>query len=137
MEDFARAAPFGRYCRRLKGADFSLEANTEATPSDGRFYLLRGGSVLLVSEDFTSVEAAYKALCREHWQQHLLSSDPAQRIASAWGLLGLDPQDGAAAAIITTEGTAADCKRLQQDRNRRRSEACRNARFRKPKTPTS
>ena len=33
------APPHGRYKRNLDGADFTLEANTEAVPADGRFYV--------------------------------------------------------------------------------------------------
>jgi hypothetical protein len=114
------SAPYGRYRRHIEGADFSLEANTGTVPSDGCFYLLRNGEVLLQSSEFPKAIEAYNGLCREFWESRLDSSDVAQRVASAWGLLSLDPEDKQALEIIRQDGSDNDRKRLEQDRNRRR-----------------
>ena len=124
---------WGRYHRHLDGADFSLEANTESTPEAGCFYLLRDGEVLLQSTDFAAVEAAYKALCREYWERRIGSDDRKIRVASAWGLLGLDLEHPAAAAVIRDDGTAADAKRVTAMRCKQRWEARRGARVGAPR----
>lgn len=109
-----------RYNRRLDRGDFSLEANTETTPEPGFFFLLRNGSVLLQSLDYALVEAGYHPLCREYWEAQLQSDTPAYRLASAWGLLGLEPTHRTAATVIETDGTPADRARLLRNRNRQR-----------------
>lgn len=119
--------PLGRYVRSLAGADFSLQANTAAAPDPGFFYVLAGSRVVLRSEDFAEAQAHYKELCRVFWSERLDSSDRAAAMASAWGLLGLDIDNAAAARLITRLGSPADQKRLQQLRNR--------ARFSRPGTP--
>lgn len=118
-----RAVPLGRYHRHLAGADFSLEANTPAAQVPGQFYVLRGGNVLMSSDDFTQAEAFYKELCRQFWVEHLASPDPAIGIASAWGLLGLNVYDATAAQVVQEHGSAADRKRLEQMRGRARAMA--------------
>jgi hypothetical protein len=137
MVTAALAPPqWGRYLRHLEGGDFSLEANTDSVPEGGHFYLLRNGQVLLQSDDFSSAEAAYKDLCREHWEGCLGSECPVARFSSAWGLLGLDPKHQAAAALIRTDGTPADRRRLESNANRLRAQERRNNRgsgpFRRP-----
>ena len=112
---------WARYHRHLAGGDFSLEANTETTPQTGAFYVIQCGSVLLRSSDFPTAEAAYGGLCEEHWTRHLTSSDPAQRLASAWGLLGMEPANRAAAAVIEQDGLPGDHLRLARARSRRRA----------------
>jgi hypothetical protein len=114
--------PGARYVRHVAGADFSLEANTEAALQPDRFYLLRNGAVLLESGDYSCVEAAYKRLCREYWESQLASERPPARLCAAWGLLGLDPLHPAAAAVIRGDGTAADCRRMDANCNRRRAQ---------------
>lgn len=109
-----------RYSRRLDGGDFSLEANTEAVPEPGFFFLMHRGRVLLQSVDYALVEAAYHQLCREHWEAQLLSGASAQRLAGAWGLLGLEPAHLPAAAVIDRDGTPQDQARLLRSRNRQR-----------------
>jgi hypothetical protein len=107
-----------RYRRQIRGADFTLEANTEAVPHAGRFYVLRDGVVEACSEDFAEVAAVYDELCREHWRIQIDSADAPERLASAWGLLGLEPENSAAANLIREEGSAQDRKRLEQIRRR-------------------
>src|SRR4051794_28300899 len=86
------------YRRRIEGANFSLEANTEAAPEPGHYYVLREGEVLLRTNDLASAEAAYQQLCRECWESHLPSTDARVRRMSALGLLGQNPDHPAAAA---------------------------------------
>ena len=109
-----------RYHRHLQWGDFSLEANTEAVPEAGYFFLLRDGSVLLRSEDFRTAEAAYRDLCRHHWEGDLGSGNPARRLASAWGLLSDQPTHPAAAAVVEQDGEVKDHERLKRVRNRHR-----------------
>lgn len=120
---------WGRYHRCLDGADFSLEANTEAAPEAGHFFLLRNGEVLLRTQDFDQIEVAYKALCREYWEAHLTSENLPARLSSAWGLLGMDDRHPAAMAVITTDGTPADCKRMESNSRRRRAQQKHDARL--------
>ena len=125
LMDPVRPAPLGRYCRKLAGADFSLEANTEAgaVVEPNCFYVLRADRVLLASTDFTEAEAFYKDLCRDHWVAHLDSPDREIGLASAWGLLGLSLTFPGAAKVIEREGTPKELKRLEQMRSRARAAA--------------
>lgn len=109
-----------RYRRHIEGTDFSLEANTEAVPERGHFYLLRNGRVELMSDEFPEAMEAYQGLCREYWKDHLKSVDPHQRMASAWGLVGLEPNNESALELIRNEGSEDDKKRLEQVRRRKR-----------------
>jgi len=111
-------APTMRYRRHLEGADFSLEANTEAVPEPGHFYVLRKGQVALQSDHFPEAIAAYHRLCRRYWLQRLQSKDPEKRLASAWGLVNLEPGNTAAATVIQEEGSNEDRKRLARIRSR-------------------
>jgi len=104
------------YYRHIPGTDFSMEANTPATPSTGAFFLLRGDQVLLQSTSFGAVESAYKRLCATYWEVHLASDHPGRRMSSAWGLLGLDQQHPAAAAVVRLYGTDADQRRMETAR---------------------
>lgn len=116
------APPRGaRYVRHVAGADFSLEANTDAALEADHFYLLRNGSVLMESSDYSCVESAYKGLCREYWEAQLEAEGPRARLSSAWGLLGLDPCHPAATAVIKRDGTPADCLRAASMVNRQRA----------------
>jgi hypothetical protein len=125
--------PTVRYCRRLDGADFSLEANTEAVPEEGHFYVLHHGEVELESDRFSEAMTAYQGLCREYWCGRLDSDQPEQRMASAWGLIGLEPENKAAAEVIRHDGSVQDQKRLQQIRARRRFARRRTGPFGRPK----
>ena len=118
-----------RYHRQLEHGDFSLEANTEAAPEAGHFYLLQRGSVVLRSDDFHAAEAAYRDLCREHWEFHLVSEILARRMASAWGLLGMEPAHRAAARVIESDGRPEDQQRLVRMRQKQRSQLQRQARL--------
>lgn len=115
------APPHGRYKRGLQGADFTLEANTEAVPSDGRYYVLRGGEELLATEEFQEAVAFYNGLCRDFWSVRL--EDPAipVRIAAAWGILSLDSADKTAQTVIHEFGSPQERKRLDQAQSRRRA----------------
>ena len=115
------APPHGRYRRGLEGANFSLEANTESVPADGRFYVLEGGEVRLATAEFDEATAEYHRLCRDFWMERLDSPAVPTRVSAAWGLLGLDPTDKQAQAIIMTDGTAQERKRLEQAQSRRRA----------------
>lgn len=115
------APPHGRYRRGLEGASFSLEANTENVPADGRFYLLADGKIILGTDDFEEATREYHALCREHWKKRLDHQDTAVRIAAAWGLLGLDVNDKLAQSVIQQDGTAQERKRLEQAQSRKRA----------------
>jgi len=121
MTEGITCSRWARYCRRLQSGDFSLEANTEAAPETGQFYLLRAGEVLLRSEDFQTVQVAYQGLCREHWERHLISESASQRMTSAWGLLGMEPAHRAATAVIEQDGSVDDVARLARLIGRRRS----------------
>ncbi len=121
MDVLAPIPPFGRYLRHLSGADFSLQANTEAAPIPGQFYVLRSEEVLLESGDFAAAEALYKDLCRAFWAEHLSSPDRAVFMASAWGLLGLNLNHLEAGAVVQEHGTPAERKRLEQLRGRARA----------------
>jgi hypothetical protein len=112
--------PHGEYRRKLEDADFSLEANTPSVPHDGHFYVLRGGRVLMETENFGDAMQSYKNLCREHWLRNLESDDPQRRLASAWGLLGINPEDKIATEVINRDGDNAARDRLNQMRKRRR-----------------
>lgn len=109
-----------RYRRCLERGDFSLEANTDAVPEQGQFYLLRNGDVLLQSLEYAPVEAAYNQLCREHWELQLSSDTATRRLAGAWGILSLEPAHLSATAIITADGTPQDQVRLLRTQNRQR-----------------
>ncbi len=117
-ETYARVSRFCPYRRYLQSADFSLEANTGAAPEAGHFYLLRSGAVLLCTDDFSEAEAAYQDLCRSHWEQRLASDAFSERMASAWGLIGLDFSHRAASAVIEQEGGAEDRTRLTRARQK-------------------
>jgi hypothetical protein len=119
--------PLGRYRRGLEGANFSLEANTESVPADGRFYLLREGQVVLEAADFTAALEAYNGLCREFWECRLEDESPQVRLAAAWGMLGLDSQNKDAMAVIQRDGSPQERKRLDQAQSRRRALNSRNA----------
>jgi hypothetical protein len=120
LDAIAELTPLGRYRRHIDGADFSLEANTDAVPEKGHFYVLRKGKVVMQSDDFPSAVEAYQDLCRTYWQNHLGSDDAEERLASAWGLISLEPENPAAAEVIRHDGDPADRKRLEQIRNRKR-----------------
>jgi len=122
-----------RYRRHIEGTDFSLEANTEAVPEGGHFYLLRNGQVELKSDEFPEAMEAYQNLCRAHWQDQLKSVDPHERMASAWGLVGLEPNNVSALELIRTEGSEDDKKRLEQVRRRKRFSKQRSGRFNRAK----
>lgn len=115
------APPHGRYKRGLQGATFSLEANTESVPSDGRYYVLEEGEVALATEDFQEALTEYNRRCKEFWDSRLESEDTQVRVAAAWGILSLDPTDKDAQAVIHRDGTAQEKKRLEQAQSRRRA----------------
>lgn len=121
MVETGPAPPHGRYRRALAGADFSLEANTESVPDDGRFYILRDGKIVLETEDFQEANTEYSRLCKDFWLSRLENDDPAIRIQSAWGLLGLDSSDKEAQAVINRDGSPQEKKRLEQAQSRRRA----------------
>lgn len=121
MLETTPAPPHGRYRRGLQGADFTLEANTESVPADGKYYVLRGGEVVVASEDFQEAIAEYNRLCRDFWMARLDSDEPQVRVAAAWGLLGLDSNDKTAQAVIVKDGTPQERKRLEQAQSRRRA----------------
>lgn len=113
-------APQTRYRRQIKGASFSLEANTEAVPDDGHFYLLKDGEVELRSDSFTEAVDAYNRMCRNYWAEHLESDDHEERMASAWGLIALDSSNAAAIEVIRQDGTDKDVQRMEQLRKKAR-----------------
>lgn len=106
------------YRRHLEHGDFSLEANTDAAPEPGHFFLMRGKEVLLRTDDFRTAEAAYQEHCRQHWEQHLHSEDRMRRMASAWGLLGLELEHREASLVIERDGTLDAQRRLTRMRSR-------------------
>jgi len=121
MVETSPAPPHGRYKRGLNGANFSLEANTEAVPADGRYYVLRDGEVVVASAEFQEAIGEYNRLCREFWMSRLEAEQTEVRVAAAWGLLGLDPNDKNAQAIIAKDGSPQERKRLEQAQSRRRA----------------
>jgi hypothetical protein len=106
------------YRRQLIGAGLSLEANTGAVPSPGRFYVLRSGRNLFSSADFKEAVVFYHRLCAKYWEEQLQSNVSSDRLAAAWGLLDLDYRDERATAVIQTDGDAGDRERLTQIRRR-------------------
>lgn len=115
------APPHGRYKRNLAGAGFSLEANTETVPADGRYYVMDNGRVLLATAEFEEATAEYHRLCKDYWLARLEDEAIPNRLAAAWGILGLDPTDKTAQAVIQTHGSAQERKRLEQAQSRRRA----------------
>lgn len=123
----APAPPHGRYKRGLEGADFTLEANTETAPAEGKYYVIRAGKVLLETEDFPEATAEYNRLCREFWEERLKDPRTEVRVAAAWGLLGLDSSDKIAQMVIVEHGSPKEKKRLEQAQSRRRALRARTA----------
>lgn len=121
MSETVPAPPHGRYKRGLQGADFTLEANTDAVPADGQFYILRDGKISLTTPDFQVAITEYNRLCREFWAERLDDSRNEVRVAAAWGLLSLDANDKVAQGVIQEFGTAQEKKRLEQSQSRRRA----------------
>lgn len=121
MLETTPAPPHGRYKRGLDGANFTLEANTESVPADGRFYILEDGAIVLATEAFHEAIAEYNRRCRDFWTERLNDPNPQTRIAAAWGLLGLDPSNKLAQAIIVRDGSPQERKRLDQAQSRRRA----------------
>lgn len=119
--DSGPAPPHGRYKRQIEGADFSLEAATDAVPDDGQFYVMRKGKADLVTDDFGAAQKRYYELCEAFWMEKLQSDDPNIRIAAAWGLLTLNPTDKTAIGIIQEFGSPQERKRLEQAQSRRRA----------------
>lgn len=115
------APPHGRYRRAPRGANFSLEANTEAVPADGRFYILVDGKIKLESEEFGPALEEYNNLCRDYWTPRLEDEDIPTRVAASWGVLTLNPNDKTAIDIIQRFGTPQERKRLEQAQSRRRA----------------
>lgn len=128
--------PMGRYVRRIEGANFSLEANTERVPEAGHYYLLQNGDVVLQSDDYPEAMLAYQGLCKVYWEDHLSSAELPERLSSAWGLIGLESEHVLAVALIREEGTAADRKRLDQMRLRSRFARNQGNRGRQGRTST-
>ncbi len=124
-------APTTWYRRQLHDADFSLEANTRTVPRQGRFYVLRKGHEVFSSGNFTEALNAYQELCEGHWEERLEARQPDDRIQAAWGLLGLDPENRDAAAVIRSDGNAEACKRLETLRRRHYAQRRASARQRK------
>lgn len=121
MVDSTPAPPHGRYKRGLQGADFTLEANTENVPADGRYYLTQGGQITLETADFQEAVTEYNRLCRDFWAARLHDPQTPIRVAAAWGLLSLDATDKEAQAVIVEFGTPQERKRLEQAQSRRRA----------------
>ncbi len=115
--------PHGRYRRAVDqdGANFSLEANTENVPADGRFYVLDSGNVVLASESFAEATARYYELCSGFWETRLTDENPAVRLRAAWGLLGIDATNKQAVQVINDDGSPQEKKRLEQAQSRRRA----------------
>src|SRR5687768_394084 len=111
MVETVPAPPHGRYKRGLDGADFTLEANTEAVPADGRFYILQQGEVVLATDEFQEAITEYNRRCLSFWRTRLEDSRIQVRIAAAWGLLGLDATDRQAQAVIIRDGSPQERKR--------------------------
>lgn len=128
MTTAATVSGGGRYCRRIEGADFSLQANTDDVPEVGHFYLLRNGVVLHKSKTLGSAEAAYKTLCREFWEDGLTSESVPARMASAWGLLSSDPEHVAATQVVQRDGSPTDCLRMEANARRQRAMEVRTTR---------
>jgi len=115
-----KCSRWAHYRRQLARGNFSLEANTDAVPETGQFFLLRDGDVVMSSEDLEPVEIAYRALCREFWETDLVSEQPKRRVESAWGLLGQEPAHASAGQVIERDGGDQDRRRLATLRNRYR-----------------
>lgn len=115
-----KCSRWAHYRRQLSRGNFSLEANTDAVPETGQFFLLRDGDVVMRSEDLEPVELAYRELCREFWELDLASELPLRRVESAWGLLGQQPSHASAIQVIEQDGGDQDRRRLATLRNRYR-----------------
>ena len=110
----------GRFVRKIAGANFSLEANTENTPGDEAFYLLENGAVAFRSESYPEALEQYQKLCVQHWEAQLESSDIDVRLRAARGLYGVSPDHKDARTILREEGDESDAKRIRQVEQRRR-----------------
>jgi hypothetical protein len=115
MDAATELATNTRYKRQIEGADFSLD------------------EVELQSDSFPEAAEAYQALCRAFWNDRLRADDPRVRLASAWGIVGLEPGNKDAADIIREDGTDEDNKRLEQARRRSRFAQASAGRFRRSK----
>lgn len=115
-----KCSRWAHYRRQLARGNFSLEANTDAAPEPGQFFLLHDGQVVMRSEELEPVEQAYRALCREFWELGLVSELPKRRVESAWGLLGQEPAHASAGQVIERDGGEQDRRRLVTLRHRYR-----------------
>ena len=60
--------PGTRYFRSIEGSDFSLEANTENVPRDGRYYIRQGGEITFSSNQLGDARELYEGLCNGFWR---------------------------------------------------------------------
>jgi hypothetical protein len=116
--------PGTRYFRSIEGADFSLEANTENVPKDGRYYIRQSGEITFSSQQLGDARELYETLCHAFWRTLMESPDRKERIAGARGLLSHTPDDPAAlselakSADVRDQRTAATARQRIAYRNR-------------------
>lgn len=132
MIENAELTPTIWYRRHLPGAEFSLEANTGSVPKRGRFYVLRRNREVFSSRSFNEALTAYHELCRPFWEAHLNAEQREERLAAAWGLIGLEPNHPAAVEVIRKDGDLKAQSQLTSLR-RRHQALRRKASFRKPR----
>jgi hypothetical protein len=118
--------PGSRYYRSIEGADFSLEANTDNVPRDGRYYILQGGEIAFSSDQLVDARELYERLCDRFWRELMQSPDAKERVAGARGVLSHVPDDAAALAELSRSAdtrdqrTAATARQRLAYRNRMR-----------------
>jgi hypothetical protein len=116
--------PGTRYYRSIEGADFSLEANTENVPRDGRYYILQDGKITFSSNQLGDARELYEGLCDRYWRAMMQSPEAKERIAGARGVLSHVPDDAAALAELSKSAdtrdqrTAATARQRMAYRNR-------------------
>jgi hypothetical protein len=110
--------PGTRYYRSIEGADFSLEANTENVPRDGRYYVLQDGKITFSSNQLGDARELYEQLCDGYWRTMMASSDRKDRIAAARGVLSHVPDDAAALAELSKSSDTRDQRTAATARQR-------------------
>jgi hypothetical protein len=110
--------PGTRYYRSIEGADFSLEANTENVPRDGRYYVLQEGQITFSSQQLGDARELYEQLCDSYWRTMMASPDRKERIAAARGVLSHVPDDAAALAELSKSSDTRDQRTAATARQR-------------------
>ena len=110
--------PGTRYYRSIEGSDFSLEANTENVPRDGRYYIRQAGQITFSSLQLGDARELYEQLCDGFWRALMQSPDHKERIAGARGVLSHTPDDAAALSELSRSADTRDQRTAATARQR-------------------